>query len=260
MIDTHTHLYLVDSFPDGGSEAIREAICAGVDRMILPNIDLESVAPLLSLHKLFPSQTFVTAGLHPTEVGDDWKKELKEIFERFADYRIVGIGEIGLDMHWEKKFIVRQMDALAAQLELASAMGIPAIIHSRDASDETVEVLKMMGSGLPELVFHSFTYSPKEAEAFLSVAEHAYFGFNGVVTFKNAREVRDSALFVGIDRIVAETDSPYLAPVPFRGARNQSAYLPYIIRTIAETLSIDLPEAEKIITDNSEKLFHLTTP
>lgn len=255
MIDTHTHLYLRDAFPDGGVEAVKKAVEAGVSRMILPNIDRESVSPLLALHSLFPSETFVAAGLHPTEVGADWKQELDDILALFEDYNLVGIGEIGLDLHWEKKHIVLQMDAFAAQLELAREKNLPAIVHSRDAFAETVEVLKMMSGELPEIVFHSFTYSTKEADGFLSVAENAHFGFNGVITFKNAREVREAAQFVGIEKIVAETDSPYLAPVPFRGTRNESAYLPYIVRAIGEATSTSPDKAEETITRNSEKLF-----
>ena len=257
MIDTHTHLYLPDSFPDGGKEAVGRALEAGVDRMIMPNIDVSSVEPLLKLHNSFPLNTFVAAGLHPTEVTDRWKDDMEEIFFRFADCRLVAIGEIGLDLHWEKKMIVKQMDAFAAQLETAFQRNLPAIVHSRDASAETVEVLKMMGSQLPALIFHSFTYSPKEADAFLSVAENARFGFNGVITFKNAEEVREAARFVGVDRIVAETDSPYLAPVPFRGSQNESAYLPFVLEGISKALSLGFDEAVEIITRNSELLFNL---
>lgn len=260
MIDTHTHLYLTESFPDGGKEATERAIAAGVDRLILPNIDLESVEPLLKLHALFPSNTFIAAGVHPTEVDDRWNRNLKEIFRLFEEIPLVGIGEIGLDLHWDKRHIVAQMDAFGTQLDMAYETGLPAIIHSRDAYEETVEVLKLMGRRLPKLVFHSFTYTPKEAEGFLCIAEHANFGFNGVITFKNAREVRDSAHFVGIERIVAETDSPYLAPVPHRGEQNESSYLPYIVKAIAGATGVEPSEAEKIITVTSERLFALPSP
>ena len=257
MIDTHTHLYLPDSFPDGGMEAVKNAVDNGVDRMILPNIDKDSVGPLLKLHDLFPSNTFVAAGLHPTEVADSWEKDLNEILSLFEGRRLVAVGEVGLDLHWEKKHIVKQMDAFGTQLELAFRKHLPVIIHSRDAYDETLEVLKMMGSSLPQLLFHSFTYGPKEADGFLSMAENSFFGFNGVITFKNAEPVRDAARLVGIERIVAETDSPYLAPVPFRGSQNQSAFLPKVVEGISLALDLDLSSTTEIITRNSEKLFNL---
>ena len=257
MIDTHTHLYLEDSFDDGGEGSVRRAIEAGVDRMILPNIDRESAAPLIALHKKFPEATFIAAGLHPTEVGKGWKNELEEILEKFQEFPLVGIGEIGLDLYWDKSELVAQMDAFGTQLELAHERGLPAIVHSRSADRETLEVLRMMGDRRPRMVFHSFTYGPGVAESILSEAEDSMFGFNGVITFKNAAEVRESARLVGLERIVAETDSPYLAPVPHRGKRNESAYLPYVIGGIAFATDSTEEVAREATTRNAEQLFKI---
>lgn len=257
MIDTHTHLYLEEYFPDGGLTAVRDAINGGVEKMVLPSIDIESVAPLLHLHHAFPDNTACAAGLHPTEVTPGWTEELSEILETFAGTPLVAIGEIGIDLHWEKKYLTLQMDAFGHQLDLARCLGIPAIIHSRDAVDETLEIVRSFGADKPDMVFHSFTYGPREAERILEEAPEACFGFNGVVTFKNADDVREAARLVGLDRIVAETDSPFLAPVPHRGQTNCSAFLPDVVRGIASALDISFEEASHATTVRAKQLFSL---
>lgn len=259
MIDTHTHLYLKEYFPDGGEAAVREALNVGVGKMILPAIDIESVNPLLELHSKFPENIWCAAGLHPTEVEKDWKDELNRIMDGFDGISLVAIGEIGVDLHWEKENLSLQMDAFGEQLDMALQKGIPAIIHSRDAIDETLEIVGSFGNEMPKMVFHSFTYSPREAERILETAPDAYFGFNGVITFKNAEEVRGSARLAGIDRIVAETDSPFLAPVPHRGKTNCSAYLPDVIRGIVDTLGLSFEETVEATIRNAEILFPLKT-
>lgn len=255
MIDTHTHLYLTEYFPDGGATAVREGLDAGVSMMILPAIDRESVAPMLRLHSRYPENTALAAGLHPTEVEKDWKEELEEILDGFNAQKIVAIGEIGVDLHWEKENILLQMDAFAAQLDLAREKGIPAIIHSRDAIDETLEIVKSFEREMPKLVFHSFTYTAREAERLLERAPEAFFGFNGVITFKNAEEVREAARFVGIDKIVSETDSPFLAPVPHRGSTNCSAFLPDVVRGISLALGMEFEATAQKTIDNANSLF-----
>lgn len=255
MTDTHTHLYLKEYFPDGGSDAVRDAIDKGVNMMVLPSIDIESVEPLLSLHHKFPKNTAMAAGLHPTEVEADWKSELNEILDRFQGEDLVAIGEVGIDLYWDKTQITRQMDAFGYQLDLARSKDIPVIIHSRNAIDETLEVIRSFGSEKPALIFHSFTYGEKEADRILEEAEDSRFGFNGVITFKNAEDVRRAAALIGIDRIVAETDSPFLAPVPHRGKTNTSAYLPDVIKGIADSMGLDFEEAARLTTLNANQLF-----
>lgn len=257
MIDTHTHLYLAEYFPDGGASAVRDAVSTGVEMMILPAIDIESAEPLLSLHREFPGNTACAAGLHPTEVESNWTNELSEILESFAGTPLVAIGEIGVDLHWDKTNLSLQLDAFGHQLDLARCLGIPAIIHSRDAIDETLHIIKSFGSDMPNMVFHSFTYGPREAERVLELAEGAMFGFNGVITFKNAGEVREAARIAGIDRIVAETDSPFLSPVPHRGQTNCSAFLPDVVGGISRALSLPYEEAVKLTTSNARSLFKL---
>lgn len=257
MVDSHTHLYLKEYFPDGGFEATERAIKAGVNRLVLPNIDMESADALLKLHEAFPQNTFVAAGLHPTEVKADWKATLREILDRFSDEKFVAIGEIGIDLHWEQDYLHRQMDAFGEQLEMAKSTDIPAIIHSRDALMPTLEVLAHFAAEPPKLIFHSYSYSAPDAGRILDLLPESMFGFNGVITFKNASEVREAARFVGIHRILSETDSPFLTPVPHRGKTNESAYIPYIVDAIGAATSTPSEEAREIIDCNSERIFGL---
>lgn len=255
MIDTHTHLYMEDSFPDGGEAAVSRAMEAGVQMMVLPAVDRESVGPMLALHSRFPEHTALAMGLHPTEAEADWRDELAEILDRSKDYPLVAIGETGIDLYWEKKYLTRQMDAFGEQIQIALDRNLPVIVHSRDAVDETVEVVRSFGSKLPPIVFHSFTAGPAEAERYLEFAPEAFFGINGVVTFKNAAPLRDAIEYLPMERIVTETDSPFLAPVPFRGKTNESSYLPYIIKAIAAVKHMPEETVETLTVENAKRLF-----
>lgn len=253
MIDTHTHLYMSDAFTqeDGGPEkAVERALEAGVRHLIFPNVDVKSVRPLLDLHTKFPKETSVAPGLHPTEVTQNWKADIKEILYRFGDTPYKAIGEIGVDLHWGDDNIIMQMDAFGEQLQMAYEKEKVVIVHSRDAWDETFEIIDKMGNQKPPILFHSFTSGPTEANRILTNYPDAYFAINGVVTFKNGKDIREAVKLIGADRLMLETDSPYLAPVPYRGRRNESAYLGNILSVLAETL--ELPEADvERITDNT---------
>lgn len=253
MIDTHTHLYMGDSYPDGGSDAVRRAVDAGVNMMVLPGVDRESVAPMLALHKLHPDVTAVALGLHPTEVEADWRDELREILE--AEVEPVAIGETGVDLHWDKTTLHRQMDAFGEQIQIAIDRGLPVVVHSRDAVEETAEVVRQFGSELPPLVFHSFTAGRKEADRLLEAAPEAFFGINGVLTFKNAGALKEAVTEMDPSRIVTETDAPFLAPVPHRGTTNESAYIPLIVREISRLINIPEEEMKKITTANALRLY-----
>lgn len=255
MIDTHTHLYMTGSFPDGGETAVRNAIESGVSFMVLPAVDRESIEPMIALNRKFPINTGVALGLHPTEVKADWKDEIREILDHRAEVEIIGIGETGIDLYWDKKNLIRQMDAFGEQIQLARDLNLPLIIHSRDALNETREALLNFSDGLPSLVFHSFTAGIEEAEKLLETAPDAYFGINGVITFKNANPLREAVRFLNPDKIVTETDSPFLAPVPFRGKTNESLYIPYIISAIAAVKNIPEEEVQDITNENALRLF-----
>ncbi len=261
MIDTHTHLYMTEDFPDtdagGGAGAVERAIDAGVSRMIFPGVSLASVEQMLSLHHLYPEATSVAAGLHPTEAGPDWRHEVGDIFGMMSDDRIVAVGEVGIDLYREDTWRTRQMDCFGAQVQIALERRLPVIIHCRHGLDETLEVLAHFSEDTPPLIFHSFTSTPDDVRRILEAHPAAMFGFNGVATFKNAPDVRASIREAGKDRIVLETDAPYLAPVPFRGRRNESSYLPKVCDTVAAELQISSAEAEAVTDANARRIFAL---
>lgn len=256
FVDTHTHIYLQDEFAGEYTEVAKRAFEAGVTHLIFPNVDRHSVAPMMRLHDCFPMNTSVAMGLHPTEINESWKDELAYIREILDTHRFVAIGEVGIDMYWDKTFRTEQMQALDIQLHWAEEKHLPVIIHCRDGLNEIVEVLENYSGKLPEIVFHSFTGNVDDVNRLRKISDF-YFGINGVVTFKNAQSLRDALPTIGLNRILLETDSPYLAPVPYRGKRNESAYIPLIAQKIAETLAISVEEVASTTTANAIGFFNL---
>lgn len=258
MIDTHTHIYL-EEFNDDRHDTMTRALEAGVRHMILPNVDCSTVRPLMELHQAFPHCTSAAMGLHPTEVGADYHERLAEIKTVLDDGDFVAVGEVGIDLYWDKTFRLEQMKVLEIQLKWALEKSLPVIIHCRDGFAEIIEVLARVKSecgSLPQCVFHSFTGTQEDLHAVRDCCD-AYFGINGIVTFKKSHL---PALLpeIGLNRILLETDSPYLAPVPNRGKRNESANIPYINHFIAATLGLT-DEAVSAATDaNAAHVFNLT--
>ena len=264
MIDTHTHLYM-DSFskdePDGCAAAVDRAVEAGVECMVLPSVDRESAAEVAALHARRPEHTRTAMGLHPTEVGEDWKEELEDIVATLSPTAPVAIGEVGIDLYWDDSNLSLQKEAFIAQLLLAEKMGLPVIIHCRDGVEECCECIEVarersLSGKLTPLVFHSFTGSPDDVRRIRKVCD-PYFGINGVVTFKNSGQLPEAVREIGLDRLLLETDSPYLAPVPKRGRRNESSYLQFINSRIAEILGIPPMETEEATTRNAKDLFRI---
>lgn len=259
MTDTHTHLYLPE-FSEDGHEAVVRARAAGVGMLVLPCVDISSVDGMLALNARCPDCTRLAFALHPTEVGEDWKEEMSAIMENISCPACVAVGETGIDLYWDATCRERQMEAFAAHLDIAGEHSLPVIIHCRQALDETLEVIgdhigRHGGCGMP-LVFHSFTGSPADVERIRSVCD-PWFGINGVVTFRNAGELSLAVPSIGVGRILLETDSPYLAPVPRRGRRNESSYLPYIRDKVASLLGITPEEAEAATDRNASAVFRL---
>lgn len=250
FVDTHTHLYLPE-FEDGGVAAVERAVDAGVGMMLFPNVDLTTVEPMVSLNRQFPDNTRIAMGLHPTEVSENWKKDLEKI--PFDTPELVAIGEIGMDLYWSAEFCSQQKEAFYAQCLIAAELGLPIIIHQRDALEETLEVLKSLPV-VPRGVFHSFGGTSEDIRKIREIGDF-YFGINGIVTFKNSK-LRDVLPEIGLDRILLETDSPYLTPVPHRGKRNESAYIPHIADHIAAFLGIDIKVVEQTTEKNSKVLFN----
>lgn len=255
IVDTHTHLYLDDFAPDNDA-AVSRAIEAGVEKMIFPNVDLSTVEPMKRLAERFPANTAIALGLHPTEVGESWQTDLDTMVSliRSESDRIVAVGEVGIDLYWDKTFAAEQAKVFRAQAELAVELDLPLIIHCREALAEILEVFDSMDA-LPRAVFHSFGGSVEDVEAIRRRGDF-YFGINGVVTFKNSR-LREVLPAIGAGRILLETDSPYLTPVPFRGKRNESAYITYTADTVASVLGISRRELDEVTTANAFSLFRL---
>ncbi|MDE5812886.1 MAG: TatD family hydrolase, partial [Muribaculaceae bacterium] len=216
MIDSHTHLYM-DSFskdePGGCAAVVDRAAEAGVELMVLPAVDRESAAEVRSLYRERPSRTRTAMGLHPTEVGEDWKEELDDIVVVLSPTSPVAIGEVGIDLYWDDSNLALQKEAFIAQLLLARKLGLPVIIHCRDGLEVCRECIQVAqshieGGVLPPLVFHSFTGSPADVRRIREICD-PWFGINGVVTFKNSGELPEAVKEIGIDRILLETDSPY---------------------------------------------------
>lgn len=256
LVDTHTHIYLPEDFPDA-DEVMRRALDAGVGHMVLPNVDLASLPPLLAMHARYPGQTSVALGLHPTEVGPDFMSALEEV-KRHIDESpdgLVAIGEIGMDLYWDSTYRREQREAFAMQCEWAVEKDLPVIIHCREGLDDTLDILSSMEKA-PRGVFHSFGGACEDVDRIRSVGDY-YFGINGIVTFKNSK-LREVLPYIGIDRILLETDSPYLAPVPYRGRRNESAYVACVASVTAQSLGISVEEAGARTTANAAALFSIS--
>lgn len=257
LIDTHTHIYLHEEFDGTNAEVVKRGIDAGVSHMVFPNVDLSTIEPMMKLHNQFPNNTSVAIGLHPTEIKENWKDDLMTIQNFLNKGNFIAIGEIGIDMYWDKTFRDKQMQALDIQLHWAEEKKLPAILHCRDGLDEIIEVISSYSGNVPSLLFHSFSGSIHDIEKLRQYGDF-YFGINGVVTFKNAQTLRDALPSIGLNRILLETDSPYLAPVPHRGKRNESAYLPLVATKIAETLNEPIEKVASTTTANAIQFFHLS--
>lgn len=253
LIDTHTHLYL-DEFSDGGCAAVERALAAGVSHLVMPNVDLTTVSQMKMLHDKYPQSTSMAMGLHPTEIGESWRDDLDKIKSEFNNGKpYIAVGEIGIDLYWDASYREAQMLAFEKQIGWAIDYGLPVIIHCRNGLDEVLEVLQT--HPVPHGVMHSFGGSAEDVERIRQTADF-YFGINGIVTFKNSR-IRETLPAIGIERILLETDSPYLAPVPHRGKRNESAFLVHTATCIAEAMSLSIKKVADETSVNACHLFNL---
>lgn len=253
FVDTHTHLYL-DAFDTDRSEVVERAVNQDIRIMLLPNIDSQSAGPLLSLCQEFPDTCLPMMGLHPTSVKEDFEKELATISKLFDQHSFVAVGETGIDLYWDKSFVDQQEKAFRFQADLALTHSLPLVIHSRDSFAEIVRILEdYRGKGL-QGVFHCFTGT--HAEALQAIDLGFMLGIGGVITFKNSKldEVVEK---IDLKHLLLETDSPFLAPMPFRGKRNESAYINLIANKIAQVKQLPREAIAKITTDNAMRLFNL---
>jgi len=253
LIDTHTHLYLPD-FDSDRDEMINRAISSGVVKMLLPNIDIQSVDPMLSAVAKYTGICFPMAGLHPTSVKDDYLIQLDKIENLFSKNRFIAIGEIGIDLYWDKTHLEEQKIVFRRQISFALDNKLPVVVHARESFPEVFSVLnEFKGRGLKG-VFHAFTGSIKDAEKATDMGFK--LGIGGIVTFKNSgldRVVKET----GVQHLILETDSPYLSPVPHRGKRNESSYLCIINKKLSEIFGMSEEAVGSITYANSTELFNL---
>ena len=254
VIDTHTHLD-AEEFNEDRAEAFARAREAGVGKVFLPAIDVKTTHAVLALSREYPGYAYPMIGLHPEEVKADWKEQLAELRKmQISDF--IAIGEIGLDYYWSREFEHEQLEAFEEQVKWAIETRLPLMIHCRKAQNEMVHLLRQYQKDLPGGVFHCFTGNQKEAEELLSF-DNFVLGIGGVSTFKSSHLREDLPAVVPMNRIVLETDSPYMAPVPFRGKRNESAFVVEVLKTLAKAYGVSEEEFAKQTNETVERAFHI---
>jgi len=262
LIDTHSHLYL-EHFQDDIKDVISRCNDRDVQKVILPNIDVASIDQLRKTCEIAPNLFYPALGLHPCSVGEDWRKTLDQIkhvidteLDIFPNGRIYGIGEIGLDYYWDKTFEAEQKEALRTQIRWAKELNLPIILHCRDSFDDLYEIVKEENSTDLTGIFHCFGGSIEEADKVMKLGDF-YMGLGGVLTFKKSNALRDVVKEIPMEYLVLETDAPYLTPAPFRGKRNESAYVYYVAETLAECKGLSIDEIGKITSANALKIFDI---
>ena len=253
LIDTHTHIY-VDAFDDDRDEAIKRAMSAGVSQLILPAIDSKTTAIMHEVKRNYSDYVHLMMGLHPTHVGLNADEELTHVKEQLDAHSFVAVGEIGMDLYWDKTYQSQQQEAFNRQINWALAADLPIVIHCRDAFAPVFEVLEGFKDSRLRGVFHCFTGTKADAQRALEL--NFYLGIGGVVTFKNGKIDQFLSDFP-IEKMLLETDSPYLAPTPYRGKRNESAYLPIVAHKMAKLFEISVTEIARITSKNAKQLFDL---
>ncbi len=249
--DTHAHLY-DEAFTSEEDLAIDRAREAGVTKIVFPDIDSQTRDAMFALADRHRGTVFPCLGLHPTSVDAGWETEM-QLLEKHLDRRIWAVGEIGMDCYWSKEFVEQQKEVLRIQLEMADRMNLPVIIHSRDSTELIINVLKDCKGLSLRGVFHAYSGSYETYRKLQKLGDW-YIGIGGVLTYKKA-SIADTVKQIPLERILLETDSPYLTPVPFRGKRNESAYIPHIAAKLAELTGRGIEEIAAQTTENAEKLF-----
>ena len=253
IIDTHTHLYL-KQFNEDIDMVINRSKEIGVNKFIFPAIDSSHFNEMHNLKDKYPNSIYLMSGLHPTDVKENYKYELDFVVNTLKSHNYVAIGEIGIDLYWEKSFLKQQQDAFQFQIRLAIKHDLPIVIHCREAFNEIFEILDKENCDKLSGVFHCFTGTFEEAKRAINLG--FTLGIGGVVTFKNGGI--DKFLHeIDLKNIVLETDSPYLAPVPFRGKRNESSYIIYVLEKLSEIYGISKEKIAEITSKNAEKVFRL---
>lgn len=253
LIDTHCHVYL-KHFDEDLSQVIENAAKQGISKILMPNVDEETVERLHAVADKFPDVCYPMMGLHPCDVMEDWEEELQRLFSLFDQRRYIAVGEIGLDLYWDKTTLPRQTEALKKQIEFALEKNLPVVLHTRDSTDKVLDIIsEYKGTGLTG-VLHCFSGSKEQAAR--AVKLNMMLGIGGVLTFKNAG-IAEAVKTIPADFIILETDAPYLAPVPHRGKRNEPAYVRIVAEELAKILGMGIRELADITTENALRLFKL---
>ncbi|MDA9373554.1 TatD family hydrolase [Flavobacteriaceae bacterium] len=253
MIDTHTHLYL-KQFNDDIDKVIQRSIDKGINKFIFPAIDSTHFDDMHDLKNKYPGSIYLMSGLHPTNVKENYKEELEFVVNSLKSHSYVAIGEIGIDLYWDKTYLKQQQEAFEFQIRLAIKNDLPIVIHCREAFDQIFEILDKENCDKLKGVFHCFTGKLEQAQRAIDLG--FVLGIGGVVTFKNGG-IDKFLNQIDIKHIVLETDSPYLAPVPFRGKRNESSHITYIIDKLSDIYGLSNTEIASVTTKNAEKVFAL---
>jgi TatD DNase family protein len=251
LIDTHCHLY-AEEFLEDRHQMIMRALEAGVGRFYLPNIDVNSMDIMIDMEKEYPGRCFAMMGLHPCYVKEDAEMQVEVVRDWLAVRKFAAVGEIGLDFYWDLSFAEQQYHVFKLQLAWSLGYGLPVVIHSRNSLRACIDTVKQVGNGAIRGIFHCFGGTIDEAREIMDMG--MYLGIGGVVTYKKSG--LDQVISeVGLSRVVLETDAPYLAPVPYRGKRNESSYLKYIAQTIADITRLHRDEVANITTANALNIF-----
>jgi len=253
IIDTHNHIYLPE-FDLDRDEVIQRSLAAGVRRIMMPNIDSSSMAPMLDCEQQFPGICLPMMALHPTSVKENFRTELDAVEKALKEHKYYGIGETGIDLYWDKTFLNEQVISFRRHLELAEEYRLPVIIHARESLELIINELHDFGPERVKGIFHAFPGNAADARRVTGMG--FMIGIGGVVTFKNGRQA-EAAIAAGVSNIVLETDAPYLAPVPHRGKRNEASFLTYVIDRLSAALNLSPEDVAERTTENARKLFNL---
>lgn len=253
IIDTHNHIYLPE-FDLDRDEVIQRSLATGVRRIMMPNIDSSSMAPMLDCEQQFPGICLPMMALHPTSVKENFRTELDAVEKALKEQKYYGIGETGIDLYWDKTFLNEQVISFRRHLELAEEYRLPVIIHARESLELIINELHDFGPERVKGIFHAFPGNAADARRVTGMG--FMIGIGGVVTFKNGRQA-EAAIAAGVSNIVLETDAPYLAPVPHRGKRNEASFLTYVIDRLSAALNLSPEDVAERTTENARKLFNL---
>lgn len=251
LIDSHTHLYLPD-FKEDIEAVMKRASDCGVQKFYLPAIDQSVIQDMLNLAAKYPGRCIPMMGLHPCSVTGNYKKELELMEDWILKRSFAAIGEIGLDFYWSREFEAQQYEAFHRQLEIALDRQLPVVLHSRDSLSESIGVIREHQKGNLQGIFHCFSGNYASGMEIIDLG--FYLGIGGVITFKNSG-MAETVAGLPLERMVLETDAPYLTPVPFRGKRNESSYIKYVAEKLAQIKGVSVDEVERITTANAQKIF-----